>query len=128
MRRNEHTKIEADSFKLKLPDVFDLEPTYEVDLPNNCKALVYEKKVWADVPSADGHPKRDKVNGWRVFIVNSKGRTPQALRGNYRYHRHDDGGGYETSDRLNVMRFIKDVVYDLTKKKRTSTVEEDPED
>ncbi len=125
MKRSEASQLEATTFELKVPEPFSLKPEYTVELPSKCQALIFKDKVWAYKGEKGGN--QVLVDGWRVITVNSKGRPPRAI--DDRYDRGNRGGHtYSSDDPLNIMLHLQQVAWALTKVKKTTTEDIDPED
>lgn len=113
MKRLEHETVKVEPFELKLPEPFNIEPAYTVQLPGKAKALIYHFTVkesgWVD-------RKREQweVPGWKVIIVNRQG-NPHAYFNN----------SNTFTEPLNLALYLKDVVTRISKTRRSHSVETD---
>lgn len=121
-REATQTVVEREEFKLKLPQVFDIKPAHEIELPGKRKALVYDTTVenWED-NGKEGRVKRMK-QGWRVIVITKLG-FEVAESGYYRFDR-----GFETTDPLDVKLHISKLVKEFSKRKRTTIDEREIEE
>lgn len=108
-------KVEQDGFELKLPDIFDLKPAYEIDLPAKRKALLYDTTQYVRDYSL-GDNKFTSKPGWRVVVVTRHGRVV-----NPHMHRNNDATVF--TEPLSMFLYIKGLVQEYTKTKKT-TVED----
>lgn len=121
MKKAIQIRDEVQPLGLKLPKVFDIKPAHEIDLPNSCKALVYDTKVSSDDWVGDKRIRKEKP-GWRVVIVNKHGRTPRVLSSS-RYE-----GDTSLTDPLDVRRYVEKVAWMLSKVKTTTVSETDADE
>lgn len=113
-------------FELKLPDIFDIKPMHEIDLPGGRKILVYDHQQYPDhndrVSRIQGDPVPEKVSGWKLIVVNKKGNELRPTNNGY-----ESKYVVTTTSPLAAMRWIKSMVLEFSKTKKTSTFESDPD-
>jgi len=105
-----NTAIEREAFTLTLPEVFNVQPDWTIDLPRKWKAYIYVTE--ANAPLEDSYGKlRVSVDGklitdprpyYRVRIITPKGRVSRNF--------HQSG----SHDPLTVMETLRDAVDKLT--------------
>lgn len=105
-------------FAVKLPQVFDIKPAYEIELPAGRVAVVYAIKVEKD---HDGHTGKSKVlDGWRVVI--------RTRRGTFiNFNRYEHTGEVFTDPLLLNLR-LKALVIEYAKKMKTTVEVTDLDD
>ena len=129
MKTSSETKtVITSAFTLALPQILQgLDPKYEIDLPQKHKALVFETELARDEYEAPGKTKRTWVKGFRVIIVNSKGRRSNKVY--FGGYRNSEAKYYDTPDgRLDMKFDLESVANQLMPKTTRSSRYEEIED
>lgn len=101
-------KTEVADFPLRLPAIFDIKPSMEVELPGGRKALIFDVQV--EKYEGRNQEITKLVPGWRIVIVNRRG--------------IEDRGQYENRDceftnALSASLYLRRVAAFFAKKKRS---------